>query len=149
MNILFLLLSIVPAIEARGAAFYFICAGSEYLAFILLAAVMLNFAAVIVFLKLLDRAMIPGRIERFLDNRVNKRIKRIESWFKRYGNLAIFLLIALPSTGIGSFTGAFIGRVFELRGKIFYLSVLAGIALSLVPAVLIAYGINILGVCSV
>lgn len=133
----------VPGIEARGASIYFLC--SNQYVFIPLT-IALNFFAILVFVYLLDSARIPGRIERFLENRAKKKAKLLEKWFSKYGNLAVFLLIALPSTGIGSFTGAFIGRVFELSGRKFYLVILLAIILSLIPSVLIAYGINIFGI---
>ncbi len=138
-----LLLSVVPAIEARGASLYFICTGKYWLVPV---AVALNFFAVLAFLWLLDKAVVPARIERFLEKRAKKIMPKAEQWFKKYGNIAIFLLVALPSTGIGSFTGAFIGRIFGLKGRIFYLAIVAGIALSLVPVALLVYGISILGI---
>ncbi len=138
-----LLLSLVPGLEARASSIYFICSG-KYL-FIPLA-VALNFIAVLVFLKLLDKALVPNRVERFLESRADKIMNKAERWFKKYGNIAIFLLVALPSTGIGSFSGAFIGRVFELKGRSFYFAIILGILFSLLPAILIAYGISVLGI---
>ena len=143
MEIIFLLLSMIPGIEARGSSIYFLCS-NQYL-FIPLT-IILNFFAILVFVYLLDSAKVPKRIENFLENRARKKIKLIEKWFGKYGNIAILLLIALPSTGIGSFTGAFIGRVFGLRGKTFYLAILLAVIFSLIPSVLIAYGINIFGI---
>ncbi|MBI5347074.1 MAG: small multi-drug export protein [Candidatus Aenigmarchaeota archaeon] len=137
-----LFISAVPGLEARAAALYMMCTGN----FILIpAAVLINFIAVLIFLRLLDSALVPERVERFLKKRARKAMHKAERWFKKYGNIAIFLLVALPSTGIGSFSGAFIGRIFGLRGYAFYLAIIFGIALSLIPAMLVAYGINVLG----
>ncbi len=143
MELIFLLLSAVPGIEARGSSIYFLC--SQNYAFIPLT-VMINFIAILVFIRLLEMARVPRRVERFLERRAKKRVDFIEKLFEKYGNMAIFLLIALPSTGVGSFTGAFIGKVFELKGRLFYVSILLAIIFSLLPSLLIAYGINIIGI---
>ena len=141
MNWLFLLLSMVPAIEARGASIYFLCSGQAWLVPLTVA---LNFLAVLVFLKVLDLGKVPNRIEGFLERKLDKYYKRVDRWFHKYGNLAIFLLIALPSTGVGSFTGAFIGKAFNLSGKAFYLFILLGITCSLVLSFAAAYFLNAL-----
>ena len=141
MNV-FLLLSIIPGIEARGASFLLVCSNQWLL---IPLAVVLNFAAVLVFIKIIDTAKLPGSIEDFLKRKMKKHTARIENWFQRYGNYAIFLLIALPSTGIGSFTGAFIGRVFGLKGTFFYSMIMLATILSIIPALLIAYGVSLFG----
>lgn len=141
MNWLFLLLSMVPGIEARGSSIYFLCSDQLWLVPV---TVVLNFIAVMIFVKVLDMGHVPGRIEGFLERRAEKYYKRVDSWFHRYGNLALFLLIALPSTGIGSFTGAFIGKAFDLRGKVFYVFLLLGIACSLVISFAAAYFLDAL-----
>ena len=106
--------------------------------------VILNFIAVAVFIRLLELGKVPNVLESFLERRAGKAFDRVERWFERHGNMAIFLLIALPSTGIGSFTGAFIGRTLGLRSRVFYFSVFFGIALSLVISFPIAYLLNML-----
>jgi uncharacterized membrane protein len=76
-------------------------------------------------------------VERFLEKKGEKAMKRAENWFHKYGNIVLFLLIALPFTGVGSFTGSFIGRVFELKGTRFYLMILGSICFSVVFGFLI------------
>ncbi len=134
-----LLVSLVPGIEARGASIYFFCSNQLML---IPFAVALNFAGVMFFLKLLDAGKVPGRVESLIEKRAGKFAERIERWFERYGNITLFLLIALPSTGIGSYTGAFIGRVFGLEGAKFYTYILLGIISSLALAFTIAFAIN-------
>ncbi len=141
MNELFLILSMVPAIEARGASVYFLCSGQMFL---IPFTVMLNFLAVMIFVKLLELGKVPNRIESLMERRMEKVYHRVEGWFERYGNITVFLLVALPSTGVGSFTGAFIGRSMGLRKRIFYASILAGIVLSLVISFPLAYLLNAL-----
>ena len=141
MNWLFLLLSMVPGIEARGSSIYFLCSNQAWLVPV---TVFLNFIAVLVFIKVLELGHVPGRIESFLERRLDKYYQRVDGWFHRYGNLALFLLIALPSTGVGSFTGAFIGKAFDLRGRVFYLFLLLGIACSLVISFAAAYFLDAL-----
>ncbi len=134
----------VPGIEAMWSSSYFFCSGQS--AYILLA-ILLNFAGVVTFVKLLDRGMVPKRIEGFLEKRRKKAMDRAEKWFGRYGNAVLFLLIAMPFTGVGSYTGAFIGRVFELKGARFYLMLLAAISFSVVFGFLIGTFANLLFVC--
>ncbi len=138
-----LLLSAVPGIEAMWVSAYLICANSLYLVPV---AIMINFIAVIVFMKIIDTYKLPERVERFVVRRTDNKIKRFEKWFSKYGYIVLFLLIALPLTGIGSYTGAFIGRVLGLKKHVFYISIFLGIAVSVVFAFLIVYGINIIGV---
>jgi uncharacterized membrane protein len=144
MNEWIVLLSIVPGIEAMWSSAYFFCSGQ--LAYIPLA-ILLNFAGVVAFIKLLDRGMVPQRIENFLEKRREKAAKRIEGWFGRYGNVALFFLIAMPFTGIGSYTGSFIGRIFELKGARFYLMLLAAISFSVVFGFLIGSAFNLVFSC--
>lgn len=144
MNEWIVLLSIVPSIEAMWASVYFFCSGQ----FIYIPlAVLLNFMGVVTFVKLIDRGMIPKRIEAFLEKRREKAILRAEKWFQKYGNFVLFFLISLPLTGVGSYTGAFIGRVFELKGAKFYLMILVAISFSLVFGFLIGNFLNLLFVC--
>jgi uncharacterized membrane protein len=91
--------------------------------------------------------MLPQRVEGFLEKRRQKAIKRIEGWFGKYGNIALFLLIALPFTGVGSYSGAFIGRVFDLKGAKFYLMILAAISFSLLFGFLIGSAFKIVFSC--
>ena len=134
-----LLLSLVPGIEARGASIYFFCSNQPlFIPF----SVVLNFLGVCLFLKLLDAGKIPRRIEKFMERRAGKVIRKTERWFSKHGNIAIFFLIALPSTGIGSYTGAFIGRIFGLQGKTFYTYIFLAILSSLALAFVIAFTIN-------
>jgi uncharacterized membrane protein len=141
MNEIFLLLSAVPGIEARGSSIYFIYSGEWFL---IPLAIFINFIAVAVFIKLLEMGKVPGRIDVYMERKLKKLHRRVDNWFEKYGNVAIFLLIALPSTGIGSFTGAFIGRAFGLKGKVFYASILLGIACSLVISFPVAYLLGML-----
>lgn len=144
MNEWIMLLSMVPAIEAMGASVYFFCS-SQFI--YLPLCILLNFIGVVVFIKILDREMLPQRVESFLEKRRQKAAKRIENWFGSYGNIALFFLIALPLTGIGSYTGAFIGRVFELKGARFYLMILVAISFSLVFGFLLGKFLNLVFVC--
>lgn len=144
MNEWILLLSMVPAIEAMGASIYFFC--SNQLLYIPLC-IILNFLGVVIFIKVIDRGMLPQRFGKFLENRREKAAKRIENWFGRYGNIALFFLIALPFTGIGSYSGAFIGRVFELKGAKFYLMILAAISFSLIFGFFIGMAFNLVFRC--
>ena len=144
MNEWILLLSMVPAIEAMGASVYFFCSGQLLY---LPLCVLLNFLGVFVFIKAMDRGMLPQRVEKFLERRREKAAKRIEGWFGRYGNIALFFLIAMPLTGIGSYSGAFIGRVFELKGAKFYLMILLAISFSLVFGFLIGSVANLIFRC--
>ena len=139
---MFVFLSLIPGIEARGASFLLVCSNQWLL---IPLAIVLNFVAIVVFIKILDAAKLPKKMENFLEKKLDKRIKKIESWFQKYGNYALFLLIALPLTGIGAFTGAFIGRVFGLKGTFFYFMIILAIILSIIPALLIAYGISLFG----
>jgi uncharacterized membrane protein len=143
-EIIMVLLSMVPGIEAMWSSAYFFCAGQL---FYLPLCILLNFSGVVVFIKIMDREMLPERIEKFLEKRRQKTAKRIESWFGRYGNIALFLLIAFPLTGIGSYTGAFIGRIFELKGAKFYLMILLAISFSLVFGFFIGSAFGILFKC--
>ncbi len=140
MNEWVALLSMVPGIEAMWSSSYFFYSSQLlYIPF----CVVLNFLAVFAFVKVLDKGMLPERIERLLERRREKAIKRVESWFHKYGNLALFLLIGLPFTGIGSYTGAFIGRVFELKGRTFYLMILGSICLSVLFGYFIGYSAGV------
>ena len=141
MNLLFLLLSAVPAIEARGSSIYFLCSSQPMLVPL---TVLINFLAVVAFIKILELGKVPNLIESFLERRAGKVFERVERWFERHGNLAVLLLIAIPSTGVGSFTGAFIGRSLGLRNRVFYLSIFLGITLSLAISFPIAYALNML-----
>jgi uncharacterized membrane protein len=128
-EILVVLMSMVPAVEAMWTSSYFFYSGQFlYIPF----CVILNFLAVVVFLKILDKGMLPKRVENFLQKRGNKAMQKAEKWFQMYGNIVLFFLIALPFTGIGSFTGSFIGRVFDLKGSRFYFMLLGAISLSVV-----------------
>ncbi len=142
MNWFGVLLSMVPGIEARGAGLYLACLGHHAL---IPFAILLNFISAAAFVMLLDSGRVPERVETLLERRSKKLAKRIESFFSRYGNVAIFLLIALPSTGVGSYTGAFIGRVFGLRNRLLYLSLFAGICVSVVAGILVAYAFGSIG----
>jgi uncharacterized membrane protein len=142
LAIIFLLLSMIPAIEARGATVYFVC--SNQVIFIP-AVIVLNFIGVLFFLFIIDRVSIPKKINMWLKRNLNKKKQKADSWFAKYGNLFIFLLVGLPSTGIGSYSGALLGRIFGLRGKVFYLTLIGGIIISLLPAVVLGLGINLLG----
>lgn len=126
----------VPGIEAMWSSSYFFY--SSQLLYVPLC-VLLNFLGVLAFVKILEKGMLPQRVERFLERRKEKAVKRIESWFQKYGNFALFFLIALPFTGIGSYTGAFVGRVFELKGMAFYLMILGSICLSVAFGYFIGY----------
>ncbi|MEM5812239.1 MAG: small multi-drug export protein [Candidatus Aenigmatarchaeota archaeon] len=128
------LLSMVPGIEAMWASSYFFYYNE--LIYIPLC-VLLNFLSVLVFIKILDKGSLPKRVERFLERRKEKAMKRAEKWFQKYGNIVLFFLIALPLTGVGSYTGSFIGRVFDIKGKGFYLMLLGAISLSVVFGYLI------------
>src|SRR3989344_6541655 len=144
MNEFVLLLSMIPGIEAMWASAYFICSSQFVLVPITVA---LNFFAVFVFLRLIDRALLPERIERFLQKRLDSKVRTFERWFQGYGMIVLIALVALPFSGIGSFTGALIGRVFGLSERKVFLSEFLGIALSLGPAFLIAHGVhNIFGI---
>ncbi len=127
MNEWVVLLSVVPAIEAMWASSYFFF--SNQLAYVPLC-IILNFLGVVAFLKILDKGMLPSRIERFLEKTAGKAMKKAEGWFQKYGNFTLLVLIALPFTGVGSYTGAFIGRIFELKGRMFYIMILGSITLS-------------------
>jgi len=127
MNEFVVLLSMVPAIEAMWTSSYFFYTGQV---FYIPLCVLLNFLAVALFIRILDGGMLPKRIERLLERRGKKAMKRAEKFFQKYGNVTLFFLIAMPFTGVGSFTGAFIGRVFGLEGRNFYLMLLGAISLS-------------------
>jgi uncharacterized membrane protein len=144
MNEWIVLLSMVPGIEAMWSSAYFFCSGQP--AYTILA-ILLNFASVVAFVKLLDMGMVPKRIEGFLEKRRKKAMERAEKWFKKYGNVVLFLLIAMPFTGVGSYTGSFIGRVFELKGLKFYLMVLSAISFSVAFGFLLGTFANLLFVC--
>jgi uncharacterized membrane protein len=144
MNEWIILLSMVPGIEAMGASVYFFCSGQLLY---LPLCIILNFLGVLVFIKAMDRGMLPQRVERFLERRRERAAKRIENWFGRYGNVALFFLISLPLTGVGSYTGSFIGRVFELKGARFYLMLLAAISFSVVFGFFIGAAFNLVFSC--
>lgn len=136
-----LLLSIIPGIEARGTSLYLLC--SQNLSLIPFAVV-LNFIGVFVFLKLLEKLLIPTRIENFLKRKTHGKIKKAEKLFEKYGDFAIFLLISIPSTGIGAYSGAFLGKVLGLKGWVFYLAIFLGILFSLLPLILVNLGFQII-----
>ena len=110
------LIAAVPGIEAMWSSVYLICAHAEYL---IPLAILINFIAVVAFVFVTEKYGMPSRIESFLERRVNSRIKQFEKWFSVHGYIIIFALIALPLTGVGSYTGAFIGRVLKLKKSIF------------------------------
>lgn len=143
MDLIFLIISAVPGLEARASTVYFVCSNSYYL---IPVAIIINFIAVIVFIKLMDKFGLPFALERFLKKRLSKKMDKIENWFRKYGDVAIFLLIALPASGVGSYSGAFLGRIFGLKGKKFYLSILLAIAASIIPALFLGYGITMLDI---
>jgi len=144
MNEWVVLLSIVPGIEAMWSSAYFFCSGQ--LSYIPLA-ILLNFLGVVAFIKLADTGMVPKRIEAFLEKRREKAMAKAEKWFRRYGNIVLFFLIAMPFTGVGSYTGSFIGRVFELKGARFYLMILAAISFSVIFGFVLGTFANLLFVC--
>ena len=129
----------VPGIEAMWTSVYFLCS-SQFL--LLPFTVIMNFIAVIIFIKIVDMALLPERIEKFLEKRLNKKIIKFERWFQSYGSIVIVAAIALPFSGVGSFTGAIIGRIFGLDKKKLHLAVFLGIVLSVLPAFIIAHSIN-------
>ena len=143
MDLIFFIVSAIPGLEARASTVYFVCSGAYHL---IPVAIVINFVAVIAFIKIIDRFGLPGGIEKFLKKRLDRKMDRIERWFGRYGDTAIFLLIALPASGIGSYSGAFLGRVFGLKGVWFYASILLAIVVSLLPAFFIGYGISLLDI---
>jgi len=138
-----LLLALVPAIEARVPTIYFVCSGQWLLIPI---AVLLNFFGTIVFVALIDRTSLSTRIHGFMTKKTGSKREKIKKLFDKYGSAGMFLLIGLPSTGVGSYSGAFLGRVLGLKGRIYYSSILLGILISLVPAILIGLGVNVMGV---
>ena len=73
-----ILLAAVPAVEAMWTSVYLICTQK---AFLIPLAILINFLAVFVFVKALDRALLPQRIEKFLERRVSK--KNIDLTFLR------------------------------------------------------------------
>jgi len=138
-----LLLSFVPALEARVPTIYFVCSNQLLL---IPVAVLLNFLGVVAFISIIDRTPLSEKVNNFMTKKTGSKRHKIKSWFDKYGNAAMFLMIGLPSTGVGSYTGAFLGRALGLKGVVFYLSVLAGILISIIPAILIGVGISVLGV---
>ncbi len=136
-------LSLVPGIEAMWTSAYLICSSRYSL---IPLAVVLNFISVFVFIKLLDASKLPSIVNKFLEQKIYKKMNKLENWFNKYGSYAILLLISLPLSGIGSFSGAFIAKVFGISGFKLYSIIFISILLSLVPAFLISYGINIIGI---
>jgi uncharacterized membrane protein len=143
LTIIYLLLSMVPAIEARGSTIFLVCSNQWMLIPI---AVALNFFATLIFVYIVNKSSLPNRLNNFFKKRAEKRKEKADRLFAKYGNVAVFLLVGVPSTGIGSFTGALIGRMMGLKGKVFYLSILGGIIISLIPALLLGWGIGMLGI---
>ena len=142
-DIIVILLAAVPGIEAMWSSAYLICSNSMNLVPL---AIVINFLAVMAFIKIIDNYKLPVKVENFIERRVNSRIKKFEKWFSKYGYVVLLILIGLPLSGVGSYTGAFIGRVLGLKKHIFYLCVFLGISFSVTFAFLIAYGIDIIGV---
>lgn len=137
------LLSAVPGIEAMWTSVYLICSQNSYL---IPLAVIINFISVSIFTKLLDASKIPKTVSNYLENKLNKKMKKIENLSNKYGSYAILILIGLPLSGIGSFSGAFIAKVLGINGGKLYIVIFLGIIMSLAPAFLISHGISILGI---
>jgi len=136
-------MAVVPGVEAMWSSAILICLDKEYM---IPLAVIMNFIATVVFLEVVDRFGIPKKLEGFIENRVNNMIKKFEKWFSKYAYVVMFLLIGMPFTGIGSYTGAFIGRVLGLKKPMFYVSIFLGIMLSVIFSYMIIYGINTIGI---
>lgn len=142
-EIIVLLLAAVPGIEAMWSSAYLICAGQYSL---IPAAILVNFLAVVAFVYIVDRFSIPGKVEGFLQKRAERKVKKFEKWFGKYGYAVLFVLIGLPLSGVGSYTGAFIGRVLKLNKGAFYLALFFGISFSVIFAYLIAFGVDLIGI---
>ncbi|MBS3056770.1 MAG: hypothetical protein J4473_05040 [Candidatus Aenigmarchaeota archaeon] len=141
-NVVFLLSSMVPAFEARGASLFFIC--TKQIEFVVIS-IILNFIGVIIFLKIMDATMLPEKLNSYIQSKNSKIMKRIEPWFEKHGNFALFLLLALPGTGIGSYTAGFIGKFFRTNTTLFYVLLFSAIIISVLPSFFVIYGVHILG----
>ncbi|MBI3190697.1 small multi-drug export protein [archaeon] len=142
-SIIAVLFSVVPGVEAMWSSAMLICLDAEYM---IPLAIILNFAATVVFLEIVDRYGLPRKVESFIERKVNNRIKKFEKWFSRYAYVVIFILVGLPFTGVGSYTGAFIGRVLGLKKPLLFVSILLGIILSVTFSYMIIYGVNTIGI---
>jgi uncharacterized membrane protein len=142
-EIIALLLAAVPGIEAMWSSAYLICANAADL---IPFSIAINFIAVLAFLWVIDRYGLPAKVEHLLAKRAGARIKKFEKWFARYGYVILLALIGLPLTGIGSYTGAFIGRTLGLKKHTLYATIFAGIVVSALFAFLIAFGVDVIGV---
>lgn len=137
-----ILIAAVPGVEAMWASAYMLCNNTPLL---IPLAIFMNFLGVVVFITLVEHWKMPDRVESFFRKRSKNALLRFEKWFTGYGFFVLFVLIALPFTGIGSYTGAFIGRTLGLRRIKLYAVVLCGIALSVVFAYMISYGVDLIG----
>jgi uncharacterized membrane protein len=142
-EIIALILAIVPGIEAMWSSTYLICSNAINL---IPFSILINFVGVVIFITIIDNFGLPKKLEHFLVKRAGNRISKFEKWFARYGYIILLLLVGLPLTGVGSYTGAFIGRTLGLRKHTLYIAVFLGIVISAMFAFLLAFGIDLIGV---
>ena len=123
-----LLLSLVPFVENRGAIPLAILTGvNPFIAWI--ASSFLSFLGGFATYLFLEKAELfiretPLRMlyERFLD-RVRKKGKY---YVDRYGELALFLFVALPLPGSGAYSGSLFAYLFDLPPSKTAIGLLAG-----------------------
>ncbi|MCC8029694.1 MAG: small multi-drug export protein [Lachnospiraceae bacterium] len=145
------LVSMIPAVEIKGAIPFGIALGLP--APVAYAAALCGSSLVACFLAFFTNWFYEACRSRHLLPRFTAWMGRItskhEDSFQRFGPLAIFAYVAVPIPGTGTWTGAIIAGVFNLKPKRIFLSVfcgniVSGLIVSLVGNGLVSFAKNII-----
>ena len=126
--ILTFLLSMVPAVEIKGAIPAGIAFGLRPAAAFFIALIGSSIILVIL-------ALFTYRVYTLLEtyhiwvgftNWVDRLVEKNKSKIRRFGPLAIFLYVAIPFPGTGTWTGAIIAGVLNIKPKHIILAVFCG-----------------------
>ncbi len=96
------------------------------------------------FLRLVRRFSHLGWLDEFITVVLKLSHRRHSRHFERWGNLALFLFVAIPLPGTGAWTGALLAFLFNLRFSLALLSIAAGVLVAgFLVTVLTLGGINL------
>ena len=77
---------------------------------------------------------------KFLES-VDKFTEKHGTFFRKYSYFALALIISIPFTGMGSWAGALLSNLMGLRKKYSAIAIAAGILISGLITILMAYGL--------
>lgn len=112
------LVSILPVTELRLAIPVGKCLGLPLLLSFVISVVanIISVAALIYILPTIVKYIgrVHPRLQRWIENILDKTQKRHTEKFQIYGSLLLMLLMSLPLPGVGGYTGVLIGYVFGI-----------------------------------